>query len=193
MSEKGKSWVKFYPTKIPDNIDYPEITLHDLLIRTAKNYPNRLAIDYFGNEITYKKLDLFSDYFAAGLAKLGIKKGNRIALFLPNIPQFIIAYFGALKAGAVVTTISPLYRDREVKYQLINSGAKSIVTLKSLYPIVEKIWQKTKLRNIIITTTTWPLPCVDYSQLDSICKKNVLLFEKIINTNSTSIIPQLLR
>jgi long-chain acyl-CoA synthetase len=190
MSEKGKSWVKFYPTKIPDNIDYPEITLHDLLIRTAKNYPNRLAIDYFGNEITYKKLDLFSDYFAAGLAKLGIKKGNRIALFLPNIPQFIIAYFGALKAGAVVTTISPLYRDREVKYQLINSGAKSIVTLKSLYPIVEKIWQKTKLRNIIITTTTWPLPCVDYTQLDSICKKNVLLFEKIINTNSTSIIPQ---
>jgi long-chain acyl-CoA synthetase len=190
MLEKEKSWVKFYPCKIPDSIDYPEIPLHDILIRTAKKYPNQFAIDYCGNEITYQELDLFSNYFAAGLAKLGVKKGDRIALFLPNIPQFIIAYFGILKVGAVVTTISPLYRDREVKYQLINSGAKSIVTLNSLFPIVEKIWQKTKLKNIILTTTTWQLPCVDCSQFDSINKENILFFEKIITKNSFSIIPK---
>ena len=188
MSVKEKSWVKFYPPKIPDNIDYPEIPLHDILIRTSKNYPDQVAIDYFGNEITYKEIDSFSDCFAAGLAKLGIKKGDRIALFLPNIPQFIIAYFGILKVGAIVTTISPLYKDREVKYQLINSGAKSIVTLTSLFPIVEKIWQKTKLQNIILTTATWQLPCIDYSQIDSIYKEKILFFEKIITENSASII-----
>ena len=79
------------------------------------------------------KLDLLSNQFANALVKLGVKKGDRVALFLPNIPQFIIAYFGILKAGAVVTAISPLHREREVEYQLNDSGAQTIVTLDSLY------------------------------------------------------------
>ena len=89
MLEKENSWIKFYPTKVSSSIDYPEIALHDILNKTAKKYPNRVAINYLENEITYKELNLFSDYFAAGLTKIGIKKGDRIALFLPNIPQFI--------------------------------------------------------------------------------------------------------
>ena len=70
---------------------------------------------------------------------------------MPNIPQFIIAYFGALKAGAVVTAISPLHREREVEFQLTDSGAETIVVLDSLYPIVEKVREKTQVKNVIIT------------------------------------------
>jgi len=190
MAGEEKSWIKFWPVNVADSIDFPEIALQELLIRTANDHPNQLAVDYFGTEITYKELNLFSDQFAAGLVKLGIKKGDRIALFLPNIPQFIIGYFGILKVGAIVTTISPLHRDREVKYQLINSGAKSIVTLSSLYSIVEKIWQKTKLQNVIVTSSTWQLPPINHSQMNLICKENVWLFEQIIEDNSASTIPK---
>ncbi len=80
-----------------------------------------------------------------------MKKGDRVAVFLPNIPQFIIAYFGVLKAGATVTSISPLYREREVEYQLVDSGAETIVALDSLYPIVQKVRKKTQVKHVIIT------------------------------------------
>jgi long-chain acyl-CoA synthetase len=79
-----------------------------------------------------------------------VKKGDRVALFLPNIPQFVISYYGALKAGAVVTAISPLYKEREIEHQLNDSEAEIIVVLDLLYPIVEKVWEKTKLQNVII-------------------------------------------
>ncbi len=85
------------------------------------------------------------------LIKLGVEKGNRVAIFLPNIPQFIIAYFGTLKAGAVVTPISPLHREREVEHQLVDSGAETILMLDSLYPIVEKVKEKTQVKHVIIT------------------------------------------
>jgi long-chain acyl-CoA synthetase len=186
MDAKEKSWFKVWPSNVPYNLVFPKIALHDLLIKTAQDHPNQLAIDYAGTEITYKELDLLSDQFAAGLTKLGIRKKDRIALFLPNIPQFIIAYFGILKVGAIVTTISPLYREREVKYQLINSGAKGILTIKSLYPIVEKIWRKTKLQKIIVTSSTWQFPNIDLSQMNVVCQENVLSFEQIIEANSDS-------
>ena len=85
------------------------------------------------------------------LVKLRVEKGDRVAVFLPNIPQFIIAYFGALKVGAVVTAISPLHREREVEYQLVDSGAQTIIALDSLYPIVEKVREKTQVKHVIIT------------------------------------------
>ena len=97
-------------------------------------------------------MELLSNQFAHALAKLGVKKGDRVALFLPNIPQFIIAYFGILKAGAVVTAISPLHREREVEYQLCDSEAQTIIALDSLYAVVDNVWAKTKLKNVIVTS-----------------------------------------
>jgi len=191
MVGKEKKWFKFWPIHVPNNIDYPEVSLQDLLRKTAKNYPEQIAIVYFNDEITYDELNVLSDQFAAGLIKVNIKKGDRVALFLNNIPQFIIAYFGILKIGAVVTTISPLHREREVNYQLINSGAKSIVTLNSLYPIIEKIKQKTKLENVILTDPNWQ--SIDtQSRLKSLTgKKNVFSFKEILKKNSISTIPRI--
>jgi long-chain acyl-CoA synthetase len=96
-------------------------------------------------------MERLSNQFATSLVKLGVKKGDRVAIFLPNIPQFVIAYFGVLGAGAVVTAINPLYREREVEYQLNDSGAQTIVVLDSLYPTMAKVRQKAKLKNVVVT------------------------------------------
>lgn len=153
--EKGeipeKPWYKLWPTNVRKSIDYPEVPLFEFLRSAAKKYPDKTAIVYFDRELTYKELDVLSDKFATALADFGVKKGDKVAIFLPNVPQFIISYYGALKAGAIVTAISPLYKEREVEHQLNDSEAETMVVLDLLYPIVEKVWEKTRLRNVIVT------------------------------------------
>ena len=152
MQAENKPWFRLWPKDVPKTLEYPKVPLHAILEKTAKEHPEKTAIAYFEREITYAELDSLSNQFAGALAALGVKKGDRVAVFLPNIPQFVIAYFGALKAGAVSTTISPLHKEREVEYQLTDSEAEAIVALDSLHPIVEKVWPKTSLKNVIITS-----------------------------------------
>lgn len=137
---------------MPRSINYPMVPLHEILANTALAYPEQATVEFLDAQITYENLNRLSEKFAAALARLGIKQGDRVALFLPNIPQFVIAYFGILKAGAVLTAISPLHREREVEYQLCDSEATAIVALDSLYPIVANVWQKTKLKHVIVTS-----------------------------------------
>ena len=151
MSATCKLWSKFWPAEVPECLNYPEVPHYELLRKSAKKHPEASAIAYFEREITYAELDLLSDQFAAALADLGVKKGGKVAVFLPNVPQFIIAYFGILKAGAVLTAISPMHKEREVAYQLNDSQAETIVTLDTLYPIVEQVWRKIKLENVVVT------------------------------------------
>jgi long-chain acyl-CoA synthetase len=144
-------WFNSWPVGVPKHIEYPKGSLHEILNKTGADYPEKTAISYGEREINYAQLEELSNQFANALVKLKVEKGDRVAVFLPNIPQFVIGYFGALKAGAVVTTISPLYREREVEYQLVDSGAEIIVALDSLYPIVEKVKEKTQVKHVIIT------------------------------------------
>jgi long-chain acyl-CoA synthetase len=146
-----KPWFKFWPKDVPRHIEYPSISLSQLLIRTAEKTPQQTAMIYFNRKITYAQLDQASDRFAAALAAQGVKKGDKVAIFLPNIPQFIIVYYGALKLGAVETAISPLYKEREVEHQLADSEAETIVILDVLYPILEKVLEKTKVKTIVVT------------------------------------------
>jgi long-chain acyl-CoA synthetase len=152
MQAKNKPWFRLWPKDVPKNLEYPKVPLHAILEKTAKEHPEKAAIAYFEGEITYRELDSLSNQFAGALSALGVKKGDRVAVFLPNIPQFLIAYFGILKAGAVLTAISPLHKEREVAYQLNDSEAETVVALDSLYPIVKKAWQKTKLKSAVVTS-----------------------------------------
>ncbi|MGD6809427.1 MAG: long-chain-fatty-acid--CoA ligase [Candidatus Bathyarchaeia archaeon] len=147
----NKPWLKHWPPEVPTHIDIPQVPLQAVLSQTAKNLPEKTAITYGERKISYAELDRLSDRFAVALDELGVEKGERVAVFLPNIPQFAVAFFGALKAGAVVTTVSPLHREREVEYQLSDSGAQTIVILDSLYPIVKNVQEKTPQKNIILT------------------------------------------
>jgi long-chain acyl-CoA synthetase len=144
-------WFKCWPAEVPKHIEYPKVPLQEILKKTAEAYPEKTAIVYGEQEISYSKLEVLSNQFANALVKLKVDKGDRVAVFLPNIPQFIIAYFGVLKAGGVVTAISPMHREREVEYQLCDSGAETIVTLDSLYPIVKKVREKTQVKHVIVT------------------------------------------
>ena len=152
MADNETPWFRSWPADMPRMLTYPAVALHEILRKTAREYGERTAISSLYGETSYMELNELSDRFAASLASIGVAKGDRIAIYLPNILQFIIAYFGVLKAGAVVTTISPLHREREVEHQLSDSGAEIIVTLDSLYPVVVNVWAKTRLRNVIITS-----------------------------------------
>jgi len=144
---------KFWPEGAPRSIRYPNMPLSGLLRKSAERHPNNPAIIFQDKRVTFKELDTLSDRFATALHNMKVKKGDRIALFLPNIPEYIISYYGALKAGAVITAMSPLFKERELDYQLNNSGAETIVTLDSSYPLVKGIQKKTKLKRIILTGT----------------------------------------
>ncbi len=148
----AKAWLRHWPEGVPQNLAYPEIPLPEILTATAKKYPNNTAIVFFGKKITYRDLDGLCDRFASALVSLGVRKGDRVALFLPNVPQFLICYYGALRAGTVVVPCSPLYKERELEFQLNDSGAETIVALDILYEHLAPIRAKTKLRNVITTT-----------------------------------------
>jgi long-chain acyl-CoA synthetase len=185
-----KPWYKFWPEGVPKHIDYPEIPLFQFLRDTAGKYPDKTAIVYFDRKITYKELDTITDKFATALTDFGVKKGDKVAIFLPNIPQFIMAYYGAIKTGAIATAISPLYKEREVEHQLNDSEAETIVVLDLLYPIVEKVWQKTKLKRVIVASLKEYMPGAT-AFLGSLLKKipshkierkpNVYFFKELVD------------
>jgi long-chain acyl-CoA synthetase len=136
---------------MPKHIEYPKIPLQGLLEAKARDASENPALVFGGKDISYLELDSLCNRFANALLSLGMAKGDRMALYLPNIPQFVIAYFGALKAGAVVTAISPLHREREIQHQLSDSQAQTIIALDTLYPIVEAVREKTQLKNVVVT------------------------------------------
>ncbi len=137
---------------MPQTIKYPKVPLFELLRNTAKKHPEHIAIVFLGKKITYKELDILSDKFATALHDMGVKKGDRVALFLPNVPQYIISYYGALKVGAITTAISPLAKEREVEFQLTNSEAETLICLDIFYPVVQAVREKTKLKQIIVAS-----------------------------------------
>jgi long-chain acyl-CoA synthetase len=145
--EKPRNW----PEGVPFTVDYPEIPIFQLLDDSAEKHPDATAIIFQDYKMTYRELKDQVDRFATALQTLGVEREDKVAIFLANIPQFIISYYGALKAGAIVTAISPLYKEREVRHQLNDSGAETLVVLDLLYPIVEKVKDETGLKRIIVT------------------------------------------
>jgi long-chain acyl-CoA synthetase len=112
MSERP--WLKNYDAGVPETIEYPEIPLLDLLSQAAEKYPESACTIFKGARITYQEMDVITDRLAAGLTSIGIKKGDRVGIFMPNTPQFVMAYFAVLKLGAIVVAINPLYTAREL-------------------------------------------------------------------------------
>ena len=185
MQAENKPWFSSWPKDLPQNLEYPKVPLHEILEKTAKEHPEKAAIAYFEGEIAYAELDSLSNRFAGALAALGVKKGDRVAIFLPNIPQFVIAYYGVLKAGAVSTAISPLHKEREVEHQLSDSEAETIVALDSLHPIVKKVWSKTSLRNVIITSLEECTSKTTVSPSTVEQKLNVHYFQELLKEAAT--------
>lgn len=146
-----KPWLDLYPPEIPKTLDYEKIPLQEFLTRAGTKYPDKTAIHFLGKNISYKEFYESALKFANYLSSIGVGKGDRVAIMLPNCPQNAIAYFGILYCGAVIVQTNPLYTERELKYQLNDSGAKAIITLDILFPRVTSVVKETSLEHVIIT------------------------------------------
>ncbi len=153
-----RPWLSSYEPKVPESIEYPNVPLCQFLSDSAKRYPEKDALSFYGNRTSYRVLLEQANRFANALIGLGVKKGDRVAIMLPNIPQCVVAYYGALKMGAVVVMTNPLYLDREIQIQMSDSGAETIVALDFFYPRIEPVLKKTPLKNIILTSVRDALP-----------------------------------
>jgi len=147
---KEKPWLKFYEPHVPEHIDYPQTTLPAALEETAHKYPHHPAFIFRDNKTTYREFNEAVDRFAAALQGLGVKKGDRVAIHLLNCPQFPITYFAILRIGGIAVPCNPIYSAREMKHQLNDSGAETIVTLSSMYPLIRQIRVDTALQHVIV-------------------------------------------
>jgi long-chain acyl-CoA synthetase len=152
----SKPWLKYYPEGVPPDVDVPETSVPDVFDKMADKYSNKVALIFYGNKIHYARLKELTDRFAAALADLGVAKGDTVALYLLNCPQYVIAYLGSLKVGAKVTPISPVYTSKEVKHQIEDSQAETIICEDILYDNVQKA--DVSLHNIILSSIGDYLP-----------------------------------
>ncbi len=153
-----RPWHDNWPKNVAQSLDYPLISLGEVLRERAARFPEKTALHYDGGKISYGELNSLADSFAAGLQSLGITKGKRLAIYLPNLPQFVSSYYGALRAGAIVVAVSPLYKERELAHILTDSGAKALVCLDKLYPYAQSVRDNTELSHVFTTSAS------DYAQ-----------------------------
>ncbi len=154
----SRPWVRFYEQGVPAQLDIPDHPLPWLLDQAVSKYPAQTAIIYYGTRLSYAQLSSLANRFATGLQKLGIGKGDSVAIALPNIPQYPIAFYGALRAGAVVVPTNPLYTEREMQHQLADADARAIVMLDDFYPVVRTVRANTVLQHVILTHPADYLP-----------------------------------
>ncbi len=150
-TQEGRPWFAFYDAGVPRSVDYPDMTVPQLLERSAERFPEASATVFFGATMSYGELWHSVRSFAAGLQRMGLEKGDRVAIALPNSPQFLIAYYGSLLAGGTVVPTNPLYTPRELQEQLRDSGARFAVVLDRVYPRLEQVRSGTALERMVVT------------------------------------------
>jgi len=151
-------WLQHYDGDVPETLPVPKQRLHDMLNNAAQAFPNAPALIFFGQKIGYRELDRASNRFAHALRSLGVKKGDRVAIILPNVPQYVIGVYGILKAGGVVVLGSPLSNEEEITYQLQHSSAHILLTLSAYRPMIERICARTAISQVIFTNVREYLP-----------------------------------
>src|SRR5437016_2244763 len=154
MSEAtpDRPWLRFYEPGVPHTLRYPRASVQSLLDESAAQFGDRSAAVFFGAALSYRALHTLVHRFAGAVHRLGVRPGDRVSLHLPNSPPFHIASYGALRDGAVVVPYNPLYVEREIEHQFIDSGAEVAVTLNLFYPRLADVRPRTRLREVIVTS-----------------------------------------
>ncbi len=148
-----KPWLSEYPEGVPADIDMSEFSsVVDVIDSSCEKFRDQVAYVNFGKELTYRQVDEYSRAFAAHMQSLGLQPGDRVAIMMPNVLQYPVAVFGALRAGLVVVNTNPLYTARELKHQLKDSGAKAIVIMENFAKVLEAVVDETDVEHIILTS-----------------------------------------
>ncbi len=153
-------WTKNYDKGVPLHIDYPQVPLFHFLDDSAKKYPDVPCTIFKGAKISFKEMSGITDQVAAALAGMGVKKGDRVGIFMPNTPQFVMAYFGILKAGGVVVAVNPLYTPKEIEYQVNDAGIEIMFVMSNFYKVMKAAQPNTKIKKLIVTNIKETLPPV---------------------------------
>lgn len=154
----SRRWIKNYDAHVPPSLSYPKISIVDLLNTSAKEFPDNTCLIYEDFEFSYLEVSHLSDFLAAGLIHSGVKPGDRVGIVLPNNPQFVIAYFGILKAGAIVVAINPLYRPREIVEVVNSSQVETLFCLNEKIQEINSVKKKSCLKKVIkcqLEDLTW--------------------------------------
>ena len=154
-----KPWLKHYESVVPHSLTYPQVSLFGTLENSARKYPDRPALHLvlrylgpisLGARLSYRELLNEVNRFAAALHALGVRKGDRVALMLPNLPQFVIAFYGAMRVGAIVVNTNPTYTARELEHQFSDAGAETVILLSPFYARFKEIQADTPVRRVIV-------------------------------------------
>ncbi|MFJ7937298.1 AMP-binding protein [Peribacillus sp. NPDC096622] len=154
----NKPWQAIYPEQIPAVLSYEDKPLYSFLKESAEEFPDKVSIHFQGKELTFREVHESALKFAAYLKSIGLQKGERVAVMLPNCPQGVISFFGILIAGGVVVQTNPTYTERELEYQMKDSGAKIILAMDILFPRVSAVASRTDIEHIIVTAIKEYLP-----------------------------------
>lgn len=156
--EIPRPWLIRYEPDVPREYGPDEGTLPEMLLHIAQKYPDQIALIFMGAKISYRDLLHQAQHLGAVLQKSGVKKGARVAIMLPNTPQYVVSFYGALMAGAVVVNTSPLYSSEELAHQLEDSGAETLIILDSLYSRYAEIKGETGIKRVLVTGIQDALP-----------------------------------
>jgi long-chain acyl-CoA synthetase len=164
-SYADRPWLRSYPEGVPADFEFPKVPLTRLLDDAASSFPSNTALAFLGSKMSYQQLRDEVDRFATALTGLGVTKGDRVAIVLPNCPQNVITFFAALRIGAVVVEHNPLYTEGELRHQLKDCGAKVAVVLDRVYDTVAKVRKDTALEHVVVTSIADYLPTAKRLQL----------------------------
>jgi len=153
-------WLKHYDKGVPQSINYPPVPIFHFLEESAKNYPDRACTIFKGAAISFREMNAITDTLAAALAELGVKKGDRVGIFIPNTPQFVMVYFGILKAGGVVVAIDSRYTAPEIVHQANDAGIETMFVMSNFYKTMKIAQPDTRIKTLIVTNIKETLPPV---------------------------------
>jgi long-chain acyl-CoA synthetase len=149
-----RPWHKHYDYNVPTTVRVPRILVHELLEVPANHFPDKAALNFYGTEISFWELRSLSIRFANALGALGIKKGERVGIHLPNCPQYLIAYYAVLSLGAIVVNLNPMYTAEELKLMANVTGLTTLITFDMVLPVIRALYKEIKIPRVIVTQVT---------------------------------------
>jgi long-chain acyl-CoA synthetase len=154
----SRPWLSHYDPGVPHRLDYPAVPVFHFLDEAAQRCPERACLIFKGETQNYKRTAAQTDQIAAALGRLGSRKGERIGLFMPNCPEYVLAYFAILKAGAAVVAINPLYTSHEIVHQVNDAGIETVFCDGSLYERIKTAQSETSIKRVIVSGDVMPQP-----------------------------------
>src|SRR6266404_4541559 len=148
----GKPWLKHYDYWVPDQTNFPRQTIYQILNLAATHFGERPATVFLGAEMSFAEMKEQAERLATALSRMGIGKGDRIGIMLPNCPQYLISFFAIVRLGAIVTNVNPIYTAREVELVAVDSGMRAIITVDALAATIIGIKPQTQLETVIVAS-----------------------------------------